>query len=153
VAADDDPELAADLYITAVQTARRSGAGFVDGVASVGLASLRTRGGDVRAAAEGYAQLLDYWSATGNVTQLWTTLRGVARLLVRAGDLRTAVVLLAASDGAGSAAAVDDHEREVRAELERRLAADDLSAAHRAAADTGPSQAVVLARGVLSQLV
>lgn len=76
---------------------------FVEGVASVALASVRTRIGDVSAAADGFGHLIDFWRRTGQITQLWTT----ARLLSTVGRSRTAALLLLLSaDAAPGAAAV-----------------------------------------------
>ena len=72
-------------YLEAIERARRAGAAFIEGVASVALASARTRTGDVAGAAEGFGYLLDYWRRTGQTTQLWTTARNAAGLLSQVG--------------------------------------------------------------------
>jgi hypothetical protein len=80
---------------------------FVEGVASVALASVRTRIGDVSAAADGFGHLIDFWRRTGQITQLWTTARNAAGLLSTVGRSRTAALLLPLSaDAAPGAAAV-----------------------------------------------
>lgn len=93
-------------YLEAIEVARRSGANFVVGVASVALASARTRTGDVAAAAEGFGYLLDYWQRTGQQTQLWTTARNTASLLASVGHEREAALLIISADATPGAAAV-----------------------------------------------
>ena len=88
------------FYLEAIEGARRAGATFVEGVASVALASARTRIGDVAGAADGFAYLIDYWRRTGQTTQLWTTARNAAGLLSTVGRTRTAALLLISADDA-----------------------------------------------------
>ena len=102
----DDPETATRHYTEAIAEARASGARFVEGVALVGLASTLSGRDEIDLAAAIYADLIDYWYRTGNLTQLWTTIRNVAVLLVDAGDLEVAVSLFAAADAAHSASVV-----------------------------------------------
>jgi predicted ATPase/DNA-binding SARP family transcriptional activator len=104
LAAAEDPYAAAAEYTAAVQEARRCGATFVDGVATVGLASVWTATGKVQQAARGYRALMEYWLRTGNRTQLWTTVRNVATLLADHGRRRPAAALYGAADAAESAA-------------------------------------------------
>ncbi|UMG92510.1 hypothetical protein [Nocardioides sp. TF02-7] len=100
------PEEALPFYLDAIDTARSAGTMFVAGVAGVALASARTRLGDVEGAADGFADLLGLWERTGHATQLWTTARNAAGLLVAAGLRRTAALLLVVADAQPGAAAV-----------------------------------------------
>ena len=77
----DDPAARSRLH-RRHRGARSVGANFVEGVASVALASARTRTGDHVGAAELFGHLLGYWSATGHQPQLWTTARNAVPLLV-----------------------------------------------------------------------
>jgi predicted ATPase/DNA-binding SARP family transcriptional activator len=104
--ATDRPDEAMPHYVTAIDEARRCGATFVEGVASVALASARTRTGDLAGAADGFAYLLDLWRRTGQQTQLWTTARNAAGLLAATGSPRTAALLLICADAQPGAAAV-----------------------------------------------
>jgi hypothetical protein len=50
--------------------------------------------------------LLDYWPTTGNQTQLWTTVRNAALLLLANDRTRPAALTLMAADAAGAASVV-----------------------------------------------
>lgn len=104
--ATTSPRDALPLYEQAVGEARRCGATFVAGVASVALATARARIGDVGRAADGFGELLDLWRRTGQQTQLWTTARNAAGLLAGTGSERTAALLLICADAQPGAAAV-----------------------------------------------
>lgn len=95
------------FYLDAIDSARRVGSTFIEGVASVALASARARIGDVAGAAAGFVHLIDLWRRTGQTTQLWTTARNAAGLLAETGTARTAALLLICADAAPGAAAVD----------------------------------------------
>lgn len=95
------------FYLEAIDSARRVGSTFVEGVASVALASARARIGDVAGAAAGFVHLIDLWRRTGQTTQLWTTARNAAGLLADVGSARMAALLLICADAAPGAAAVD----------------------------------------------
>jgi predicted ATPase/DNA-binding SARP family transcriptional activator len=84
---------AAQSYERAIELARRSGASFVEGVASVGLASVHVEMGAHRQALVTYRRLIRYWARTGNWTQQWITLGNVADLLRRLGDDEIAATL------------------------------------------------------------
>lgn len=103
-----DPVAAMASYTRAIEDARSVGANFVDGVASVALASVRTRTGDHAGAAELFGHLLDYWSSTGHQPQLWTTARNAVPLLVAHGSTREAALLLLQADRAPRAASVNE---------------------------------------------
>jgi hypothetical protein len=117
LAAGEDPQTATREYVAAIHLAQRCGATFVEGVATVGLASVWTATGAVEQAVRGYQVLLAYWLRTGNHTQLWTTVRNSAALLADLGHNHPAAVLYAAADDADSAAtlAPDAAERARRA--------------------------------------
>jgi predicted ATPase/DNA-binding SARP family transcriptional activator len=157
LAAGDDPEAAIALYSAAVNEARRCGAGFVEGVAMVGLASVWTRTGDVVAAAEGFRFLLEYWQTTGNRIQFWTTARNVAWLLLEHGYQRTAALLLAAADADESAATLEDGMTErlrcAYSDLEAALGVSALEEIRRDAQTLPPADVVHLARRDLNALV
>lgn len=135
---------AVTAYTRAVESARRAGATFVDGIASVGLASVLARRGDAAAAAEQFRRLLRYWTTTGNTTQLWTTLRNVAWLLADQGRLADAAALLAAADAADSASGVDAETAARTAELIQRAVPQPDA--------LGPAGAVRLADSALADL-
>lgn len=99
-------EEAVASYTTAIAQAATVGCSFIEGVARVSLASAQARIGDVRAAAEGFAYLIEFWRRTGQVTQLWTTARNAAPLLASAGHARTAGLLLVAADAVPGSATV-----------------------------------------------
>jgi predicted ATPase/DNA-binding SARP family transcriptional activator len=91
-------DLAEQHYVRAVDLARRSGATFLVGVASVGLVAARAAAGRAAEALVGYREVVDYFARTGNWTHQWTTLRNLADLLRRLGDEQAAELLDAASD-------------------------------------------------------
>jgi predicted ATPase/DNA-binding SARP family transcriptional activator len=99
---------AQEHYERAVALSGQSGASFVEGVASIGLLTLRARDGRRRAALGGYRHLIDYWERTGAWVQQWTTLRNLARVLRSCGDDETAALLERAADDAPDAPAVTD---------------------------------------------
>ena len=76
-----------------MELARRSGATFLVGVATVGLLAVLGTSGRVDDALRGYADVVGYFARTGNWTHLWTTLRNLAALLRRIGDDEPAAVL------------------------------------------------------------
>lgn len=120
VTAASDPGAAVGHYTAAVDLARSCGAGFVEGVAAVGLAAARAAQGDVEASAEDYVALLRYWSTAGNLTQLWTTARDAAVLLDAHGSSDAAgILLLAAASAEAASALVGEAELRARAILDR----------------------------------
>ena len=151
-----DPVEAVVHYTNAVDLARTSGATFVEGVATVGLATARTSVGDVSNAADGFLMLLDYWPATGNHTQLWTTVRNAARLLLDHDRVRAAALLLTAADVAGSASAVGGDSGDplvrARATVGERLGAEELSAVRAQAAALTVPDLLAVARAELRGL-
>jgi predicted ATPase len=109
LAADTDAAMA--HYERAIALARESGATFVDGIASVGLVSVRASSGRTADALEGYRDLVDYWERTGGWVQQWTTLRNLAGLLRDLDDADTALYLEAAALAAADAPAIGVSER------------------------------------------
>ena len=101
-----DDAAAVAMYQTAIARARGCGAGFVVGVAMVGLTSRWTAIGARDQAARGLLDVLQYWDASGNRTQLWTTVRNAAVFLLGQGRLEQAALLLMAADLSDVAAAV-----------------------------------------------
>src|SRR5690606_13627054 len=99
-------ERADDFLVRAVRTAEAAGAHFVAGIAMVTLASRRASAGQVAAAAGRYRTLVERWLRTGTWTQLWTTLRNAADLLVGREDA-TAVRIWAAAHADPQAATLD----------------------------------------------
>jgi predicted ATPase/DNA-binding SARP family transcriptional activator len=120
-----DLDAAITAYEEAIALARSVGATFAEGVAMVGLVSAWGRCGRLAEALGGYRWLVDYWRRAGNWTQLWTTLRNLARALADADDPQCAAFVLAAASHAEGAASIDAAtEAEItrfRAELARRL--------------------------------
>ncbi len=105
--ATEHPEEAVPVLEEAIRRAAAVGAGFVEGLATVGLATARIRLGDRVAAARSIEYLLGHWRRTGQHTQLWTTARNGAALLAAEGRHHTAALLLLAADDAPGAAVVD----------------------------------------------
>ncbi|MCO1660360.1 BTAD domain-containing putative transcriptional regulator [Pseudonocardia humida] len=99
-------ELAEAHYREALGLARRSGATFLVGVATVGLLSVLAAAGRTDDALRGYRDVVEYFARTGNWTHLWATLRDLAGLLDGLGD-DAAAVLLAAAAAAPDAPADD----------------------------------------------
>ncbi len=145
-------------YLEAVSEARRCGAVFVEGVASVALASARTRTGEVALAAEEFGRLLDSWRRTGHQTQLWTTARNAAALLAGAGRWRAAGLLLLRADEEPGAAAVSPeiarHSGRIFVPLSDVVPPEHLDGLRAEASRLGPEGVLGLAReelGVLSR--
>jgi predicted ATPase/DNA-binding SARP family transcriptional activator len=151
-----DPEAALPYYVEAVEAAREVGSTFVEGVASVGLASARTRLGDVAGAAGGFGYLLDFWRRTGQLTQLWTTARNAAGLLAEAGrEHAAALIVLVAETQPGAAAvspAIARHGGRAFVPLEAIIADDRLAELRAEAAGLGADAVLDLAREELSEL-
>jgi predicted ATPase len=97
------PERAEEHYTAAIATARSCGATFVEGIAAVGLQSVRAEAGRIRDALRGYGEVIEYFAVAGNWTQEWVALRNLATLLRRLGDDEPAALLDAAADRAPDA--------------------------------------------------
>jgi predicted ATPase/DNA-binding SARP family transcriptional activator len=122
-------------YGLAIDHARRAGATFLDGVATVGLLSVRVSAGRIREALAGYREVIDYFARTGNWTHLWTTLRNLADLLIRLDDPEPAAVLLAAADRAPDAPVDTRSSRPVVEPAPQAISRDELLRHARAAID------------------
>jgi tetratricopeptide (TPR) repeat protein len=135
-----DPAGAVADYTRAIELSRTCGAAFAEGVATVGLASVWTSLGDAAKAADGFLMLLDYWPSAGNQTQLWTTVRNAALLLLDQGRTLAAALMLRAADAADSASAVggDSGARLTQAHdtVARLLGPSELAAVSQRAAAT-----------------
>lgn len=101
-------EEAVQYYEEAIEQARACGVAFVAGVASVALASARTRMGDHQGAAQLFHELLETWRRTGHTTQLWTTARNAAALLAAVGKTRAAGLVLVCAEMQPGAATVNE---------------------------------------------
>jgi predicted ATPase/DNA-binding SARP family transcriptional activator len=154
--AASQPHRAIPHYLGAIERSRQCGATFVEGVASVALASVRTRTGDVSAAAEGFGYLLDLWRRTGQRTQLWTTARNAASLLAAAGRPRCAALLLLTADTEPAAAAVGPaiarHSGRVFVPLDRIVPATQVDELTAEARRLGPDGVLDRARAELAAL-
>lgn len=93
---DTDPETSLELFDAALALAREQGDRYVAGVALVSIASLRGRHGDPGEAVARFREVIEHWSAVGDWTHQWTTLRSVVDLLVRIDRSEDAVILLGA---------------------------------------------------------
>ncbi|MET0837903.1 MAG: hypothetical protein ABWY19_03915, partial [Marmoricola sp.] len=143
-------------YTRAIEDARSVGANFVEGVASVALASARTRTGDHTGAAELFGHLLGYWAATGHQPQLWTTARNAVPLLVAHGSTREAVLLLLHADRAPRAASVNEqiarHSGRSFTSVHDLAGPEALEALRAEAERMTPGEVIELARSALARI-
>jgi alkylhydroperoxidase/carboxymuconolactone decarboxylase family protein YurZ len=95
-----------DAYELAVEHARIVHAGFLEGVAQVGLASAQLAVGRRDDALRTYRTLIEHWMRTGAWIQQWTTLRNVAEALALGGDRVTPLFLITAAARAPAASAL-----------------------------------------------
>jgi hypothetical protein len=124
-----DDELARSRFTQAVDSAERTGAWLVVGLAGASRASIDARIGDPAAAVEAYRWLIPHWRRSGVWSTQWTMLRSIALLLVRLGRHREAAVL------EGAVRATDEGHRIFGAD---EAALDALGAAcRRALGDAG----------------
>lgn len=131
-------DVAAAELAAAVETSRGVGSTFVEGLASVGLASAWAASGRTAAAAEGYRELLGRWQRAGSWTQLWTTARNAAALLADHGHAELALTVLEAADRSPRSASLSDRARkEVEAVRSRASAGVGDQRAGRARARSG----------------
>jgi hypothetical protein len=98
----------------------RADLSFITGIASVALASAVVRHRDTAEALGLFPPLVQRWRRSATWTQLWTTMRLLAELLVRCGRHEVAALLLAAADADAAAPAVTGEDR---ARLDRLLEA------------------------------
>jgi tetratricopeptide (TPR) repeat protein len=129
-------------YAEAIEQSRQSGATFVEGIASVGLLTLRSRAGHIRHALAGYLELIDYWERTGGWSQQWTTLRNLAALLRSLGDQEAALFLESAAESAPEAPAVTSDAQAAPTEVSGTRSVE----IQRAAARSSPSEVLRQAR-------
>lgn len=102
------PEPAGQHYLRATSLARDAGATFIEGIAALGLVTVRAAAGRFAEALRGYRDLIDYWERTGGWLQQWTTLRNLANLLRSLGWPEPALFLTCAADHAPDAPAAGD---------------------------------------------
>jgi predicted ATPase/DNA-binding SARP family transcriptional activator len=103
---DRDAEQALAMLEEAVSLSREVNARFVEGVALVSLTTLRARSDEPAVELAAFRRLLDHWSAVGDWTHLWVTLRNLAMLFARLGRQRPAAILYGAASSAQHAAPV-----------------------------------------------
>jgi len=153
----DDPAAAVPSYVAAIEEARSVGANFVAGVAGVALASAQARTGDLAAAAEGFAHLLDFWRSTGHGPQLWTTARNAAALLLTQGHPREAALLLLRADATPQAAVVDPdiarHSSRSFVAVSSVVGAEELEALRADVAGMSTREVIDAARVALASIV
>ena len=80
---DDDPDGALELLAEALALAEPVGDRFLEGVARVGIASLRARHHSPRDVLSAFPDVIGHWRRAGDWTHQWTTLRNLVPLLVR----------------------------------------------------------------------
>ena len=83
--------------------AAESGATFLTAIASVGRVTALASAGRDDDALRGFRDVIDYWAEAGNWSHLWVTLRNLADLLRRLGDVEPAALIDAAADRAPDA--------------------------------------------------
>jgi tetratricopeptide (TPR) repeat protein len=105
------PDLAEQRYLEAMTLGRNAGDSFVIGVATIGLFTLRALDGREQDALAGYGEAIELFARTGYWTHQWITLRNLAVLLRRLGDVETADVIEAAADVAPDAPATPTTSR------------------------------------------
>ncbi|HET9117064.1 MAG TPA: hypothetical protein VFN75_03140, partial [Pseudonocardiaceae bacterium] len=101
---DVDPDQAIIAIDAALSAALSTRNRFLQGIALVSAASLRTRHDDPHVALGLFGQVIDHWQRAGNWTQQWITLRNVTCLLARLGADESAAILCGALDGRRTAA-------------------------------------------------
>lgn len=149
LAAGDVEGATADLQ-RSTDHAWQAGATFVGGIASTVLAAVLVRHRPAAEALEHLPGLVDRWRRSATWTQLWTTLRLVAELLVTQGDPATAALVLGAADRDPAAPLLTGADlarrRQLHDLLSERLGASALQGIEAAAAEL--DRAEVLARAV-----
>ena len=107
------PDLAEQHYLEAMTLGRNAGDSFVIGVATIGLFTLRAIDGREQEALAGYREAIDLFARTGYWTHQWITLRNLAILLRRLGDVETAEIIETAADVAPDAPATPATSRQL----------------------------------------
>ncbi len=103
LAATSNPSTAIQHYEVALRRAAQARAGFIEGIALVGLASIQTVTGRTTDALTSYAALIQRWRRAGSWTQQWTTLRNLAETIAVVDDHTTALTLILAAGSARAA--------------------------------------------------
>jgi predicted ATPase/DNA-binding SARP family transcriptional activator len=127
------------LLDEAVDTAVRADLSFITGIASVALASAVVRHRDTDEALALFPPLVQRWRRSATWTQLWTTMRVLAELLVRCGRHEVAAMLLAAADADPAASAVTGEDRSRLHHLRDSISDELGEATSRAVADLAAS--------------
>lgn len=137
--ARSEPEVAQRHLRRAIEYSAIADSRFVAGIAEVALAASRSRQRDLAVALEHCRSAIERWRQVGAWTPLWVTIRTVVALLVRAGELEEAAVLLGAAQSARSGAPTFGSDAEAMLTAEQHLrstlgdeAFSDLAASARA---------------------
>jgi predicted ATPase/DNA-binding SARP family transcriptional activator len=101
---DDDPEGALELLAGALAVAEPVADRFLEGVARVGIATLRARHHPPRDALRAFPEVIRHWRRAGDWTHQWTTLRNLVVLLVDLGADELAAQLYGAQRTADTGA-------------------------------------------------
>ncbi len=137
---------ATEALQAAIAEADRCAATQVSVVARIALVSVLTRRHEHAAAVNLFPPLLDQLVRLANWPQLWTSLRILAELLAGLDDPETAVLLLAAADGAAGAPATTgpdtDRYATLRLQLDQRIGPDVATALAQVAAELPAPQVV-----------
>jgi predicted ATPase/DNA-binding SARP family transcriptional activator len=122
--ADDDAEFAKELLSDAIAGARAVSNMFVSGVATLSLATLSARTGDLPGALMQYRAALEIWRRSGSWTQQWNTLRTLVLALAEFGVHESAARLLGGVEAHATTprwgddqARLEEMERVLRREL------------------------------------
>jgi predicted ATPase/DNA-binding SARP family transcriptional activator len=107
----DQIEVGIDLLEGAVDVALHGELSFVSGIASVALASAVVRHRDTADALARFPSLIGRWRRSATWTQLWTSMRLLAELLVRCERIEVASLILLAADADPAAPAVTGDDR------------------------------------------
>jgi hypothetical protein len=142
------PDLAEQRYLEAMTLGRNAGDSFVIGVATIGLFTLRAMEGREQEALAGYREAIELFARTGYWTHQWITLRNLAILLRRLGDVETADVIEAAADVAPDAPATPTTSRQLAALTPDRSSA---AAVRPAAPVPGRSELLDIARRAIER--
>lgn len=108
-----DPDEALRALREAIDLAAAIGNTMILGVASTTVGSIAGRSGDVRAALEGFRQMLTLWHERGGWVHLWTMIRNLVELLARA-DRRVDAVVLHGATTTSDTSAPSYGEQEAR---------------------------------------
>jgi ATP/maltotriose-dependent transcriptional regulator MalT len=119
--ATSEPEQAQVYYQRAIGFAVTGGSSFIEGIATVGLASLLGRSGRPETALPLFRAIIDRWHDMGIWQHQWTTLRNLVQLLVRTDCHEDAAVLLGAIAAAATAAPAFGSDADRMAQAGRTL--------------------------------